>query len=185
MQYHSIRGHLRPYSIFGRRKTTINHAFASAIAPCDAFDEASIREAIVLLDQDPDHDLRCSYCGAVAETWDHVFATVSNSEFSGFGHRLGNLLPCCKPCTSRKGNKNWLDYIHSLRLDAALLKQRTSSIRAYLERFEVVDVVPRHLPQYRELQQLRTEVLALFARADQLAAEIRAASEPRATSSPG
>lgn len=185
MQYHSIRSHLRPYSITGRRKTTINHAFASAIAPCDAFNEASVREAIVLLGQDPDLDLRCSYCGAVAETWDHVFATVSASEFSGHGHRLGNLLPCCKTCNSKKGNKHWLAYILSLRLDAGLLGQRTSLIRAYLERFEVVDFIPRHLPQYGELQHIRSQILALFIRADQLAAEIRAATGPQAVDGPG
>jgi len=68
LRYNSIRGHLRPYSIVGRRRTTINHAFASAIAPCDAFDEVSVRETIVLLGQNPDLDLQCSYCGALAET---------------------------------------------------------------------------------------------------------------------
>ena len=180
MQYHSIRGHLRAYSIMGRRKTTINHAFASAIAPCDAFNEASVREAVALLGQDPDLDLQCCYCGAAAETWDHVFATVSASEFSGHGHRLGNLLPCCKTCNSKKGNKHWLTYIRSLGLDAGLLEQRTSLIKAYLERFEVVDFVPHHLPQYKELQNVRNEILALFIRADQLAAEIRAATKPQA-----
>ena len=138
----------------------------------------------MLLDQNPDLDLQCSYCGAVAETWDHVFATVSDSEFSGYGHRVGNLLPCCKPCNSRKGNKHWLTYIQSLGLDIDTLKRRTFSIETYLKRFEVIDAIPRHLPQYSELQQIRGEVLALLARADRLAAEIRAATKPQAASTP-
>ena len=182
MRFQTIRDHLRPYSIVGRRKTTINGAFASAIAPCDAFDAVKVREAIVLLGQNPDLDLQCSYCGAVAETWDHVFATVSESEFSGYGHRLGNLLPCCKPCNSRKGNKHWLTYIKILGLDVNMLEQRTVLIDAYLRRFEVIDTIPRHLPQYSELQQIRNEVLALLAKADRLAAEIRAATKPQAAS---
>lgn len=185
MRYLSVRDHLRPYSIVGRRRTTINHAFASAVAPCDAFDDASVREAIAMLDQDPDHDLWCAYCGGAAETWDHVFATVSNKEFSGHGHRLGNLLPCCKPCNSRKGNKHWLAFIRSLGLDADVLGRRTSLIEGYLRRFEAVDAIPHHLPQYGELQQIRSEVLALLARADRLAAEVRAATKPRAARTSG
>jgi len=179
LRYDAIRGHLRPYSIVGRRRTTINHAFSSAIVPCDAFDEVNVREAIVLLGHNPDLDLQCSCCGALAETWDHVFATVSAGEFSGHGHRLGNLLPCCKPCNSKKGNKPWLSYICSLKLDGDLLHQRTNLIQSYLERFEISDVLTHHLPQYNELQQIRRDVLGLLARADQVAAEIRANTEPQ------
>ena len=32
MKIKSIKNHLQPYSILGKRQTTINHAFASAIA---------------------------------------------------------------------------------------------------------------------------------------------------------
>jgi hypothetical protein len=35
MKKRSIRFHLSPYSILKKRKTTINHAFASAIGPVD------------------------------------------------------------------------------------------------------------------------------------------------------
>jgi hypothetical protein len=113
VRYSSIRIHLRPYNIVARRATTINHAFAAAIAPSDAYEEARIREAIRLLGQDPDTDLMCVYCDAPAKTWDHVFATVKQTKFSGFGHRLGNLVPCCKPCNSEKGNKPWDTFLRS------------------------------------------------------------------------
>jgi len=111
-----MRSHLKPYVIVARRKTTINHAFAAAIAPSDEYTDESVREAIVFLGQDPDQPLRCAYCGDSAKTWDHVFATVKDSHFSGYGHRLGNLLPCCKPCNSAKGNKNWRSYLEGLGL---------------------------------------------------------------------
>jgi hypothetical protein len=39
MKRESIRNHLRPYSILGRRRITINHAFASAIAPYDEIEK--------------------------------------------------------------------------------------------------------------------------------------------------
>lgn len=102
MRLKTIATHLRPYRMLASRRTTINHMFAAAIAPNDIFDEQRVREAMILLGNDPDGDLACAYCGNPAETWDHVFATVKNSRFSGHGHQLGNLLPCCKQCNSRK-----------------------------------------------------------------------------------
>ena len=54
MRYSTVRNHLKPYVIVSRRKTTINHAFAAAVAPSDAYDELRVREAIYILGQDPD-----------------------------------------------------------------------------------------------------------------------------------
>ena len=113
MHYSTIRSHLKPYVIVARRRTTINHAFAAAIAPSDEYVADTVREAMQALGQDSER-LLCVYCSAPAQTWDHVFATVKNSNFSGHGHRLGNLLPCCKPCNSAKGNKNWRLFIEQL-----------------------------------------------------------------------
>jgi 5-methylcytosine-specific restriction endonuclease McrA len=106
MRFPDIRRYLKPYSIVASRTTTVNHAFAASIAPSDTYEAAKVREAVVALGQDADADLVCVYCGAEAETWDHVHATVKDKAFSGHGHRLGNLLPCCKPCNSKKGNKD-------------------------------------------------------------------------------
>ena len=162
MRYSTIRTHLKPYVIVSRRKTTINHAFAAAVAPSDEYDEQRIRAEVAILGQDPDHDLFCAYCGASAQTWDHVFATVKNSRFSGHGHRLGNLLPCCKPCNSTKGNKDWLRFLGELGLPAAEYQAAEHRIGTYLGSLAVEDSVP-----------VRTEVLALLAEADELATQIR------------
>jgi hypothetical protein len=83
-RYAAIRQHLEPYSIVARRSTTVNHALAAAIPPCDACDEQVVREAMAKLGQDPDSDLVCVYCGLPAETWDHTNAPVRNKLFSGF-----------------------------------------------------------------------------------------------------
>ncbi len=174
MHYTSIRTHLKPYAIVARRKTTINHAFAAAIAPHDAYDETRIRQALRDLNQNPDAPLHCAYCGDPAQTWDHVHATVKASHFSGHGHRLGNLLPCCKSCNSAKGNKDWRRFLADL--DLPNQSRQASLIEAYLSRYAINDVVPDASPDYQRLLQIRTEVLALLAEADALAAVIRAAS---------
>jgi 5-methylcytosine-specific restriction endonuclease McrA len=173
MRFTDIRRHLKPYSMVANRSTTINHAFASSVAPSDSFEPTRVREAIVDLGQDPDLDLTCAYCGAQAETWDHVHATVRDKRFSGHGHRIGNLLPCCKPCNSRKGNKDWRSYLASLGLpDTARLK-RERIIDTYLAKYGVIDSIPEHLPEYRQLQDLLRQMLDLLAQADKVAEIVR------------
>jgi hypothetical protein len=156
-----------------RRTTTINHAFAAAIAPFDTYDEGRVRQALEVLGQDPDADLLCAYCGVEAETWDHVYATVKSKKFSGQGHRIGNLLPCCKPCNSKKGNKDWRLFLQTLPLSDAIRREREIRIDAYLSSYSISDTVPEDLPEYRELQELRNQVLEIFRKADVLAGAIR------------
>ena len=173
MRYPSVRSHLKPYEIVARRKTTINHAFAAAISPNDTYDEQRAREAISTLGQNPDQDLLCAYCGSPAQTWDHIFATVQASQFSGHGHRLGNLLPCCKPCNSAKGNKDWLRFLMELQLPEPIRQERENRIAAFLTKFLVQDSVPSHVPEYERLQQIKHQVMLLLAEADELAEVIR------------
>ena len=115
MKKQDIKRYLQDYSIYGRRKTTINHAFASAISVSDAYDEDKMDNALRLLGEDPENDLNCIYCGQPAETWDHVMATVKKGRYSGYGHQIGNLVPCCKDCNSKKGNKDWKAFLISKR----------------------------------------------------------------------
>ena len=173
MRYADITRHLNPYGIVAHRKTTINHAFAAAVAPCDMYDELSVRAAISLLGQDPDSALRCVYCDVPAETWDHVFAMVLKSKFSGHGHRLGNLLPCCKQCNSRKGNKNWQQFLETLPAPLETRLKRVAAIQRYLDSFPAPDPVPEHLAEYQELQKIKEQIIALMARADVIAKRIR------------
>ena len=184
MRYTDIKRHLQPFNISKRRKTTINHAFASAVAPCDRYDEVKVREAIALLGQNPEADLRCAYCDNPAETWDHVFATVKASVFSGAGHRLGNLLPCCKPCNSSKGSKPWVDFLRTLHPESRKLTERITQIQGYLDKLHVADSPPVDLPEYRELLKIRDEILSLMNRADVLAETIRTSPSPIRRPSP-
>ena len=47
----SICSHLKPYSINSKRRTTVAHAFASALAPCDVYDRAKVEAALIALGQ--------------------------------------------------------------------------------------------------------------------------------------
>ena len=178
MDCKSISYYLRPYKMLAHRRTTINHAFAAAVAPHDSFDESAVRTAMSELGQDPDKPLRCAYCGVPAETWDHIRGTVRASHFSGAGHRLGNLLPCCKPCNSRKGNRDWQAFINALGLAPELVQARTAAIGAHLERYAVDDSAISATPEHEELQRIRKQVLKLLAQGDELAATIRQQYDP-------
>lgn len=159
MRYSDIKRYLKPYVMHDRRRTTVNHAFAAAVAPFDAFNDAEAREAVVDLGQNPDEDLQCVYCGEEAQTWDHVFATVADGQFSGAGHRLGNLLPCCKPCNSKKGNKNWEVYVRSLKVPQQERESRIETIARYLKKHFTRDPLPKDLPEYNQLIAIRDDII--------------------------
>jgi 5-methylcytosine-specific restriction endonuclease McrA len=177
MRVKDLKRHCAPYQIYARRKTTINHAFAAAIAPCDSFAEATVKEAMRALGQDPERDLSCVYCDATAETWDHVFATVKNSVFSGIGHRLGNLVPCCKPCNSRKGNKKgnkaWEKFILDREAPGPARDSRVDRMKTYLQRYSASDSVPDGLIEYARFMEIRDQILHLMREADEIAVLIR------------
>lgn len=179
MKRESIRNHLRPYSISNRRATTINHAFASAIAQNDDYDDEKISEALTYLGQDPDTDLICVYCDKnPAETWDHVFGLVRDKKYFGYGHTIGNLLPCCKECNSKKGNQDWRQFISKIIIDEtkrlAKIKQLQSYFDHYLKpRFgqdEISNLCPDEM---KEFQEVKKNIFLLMARADEIAEDIR------------
>lgn len=173
MRIKSIATHLRPYLILARRRTTINHAFAAAVAPSDSYDEATVAGAISSLGMNPEKDLLCAYCHGAAETWDHIFATVKNSRFSGHGHRLGNLLPCCKPCNSSKGSKPWQTYLSSLPITDQERQARTDAINNYISTYAVDDAIVAASTDHERLDAIRLQVLELLAEGDRIAAKIR------------
>jgi hypothetical protein len=156
-----------------RRRTTINHAFAAAIAPSDQFDDQRVRTFLQALGQDPDKPLSCAYCGDEAETWDHVFATVENGAFSGWGHRIGNLLPCCKRCNSRKGNHPWQQFIRSLPLTADERVARETRIAKCLGEHARREPADPNDPDVQQLSRIRDKIVDLLAEGDRIAAQVR------------
>jgi hypothetical protein len=151
--------------------------FAAAIAPHDSFDEQRVREAVRLLGNNPDDDLACAYCGERAETWDHIFATVKDSRFSGHGHRLGNLLPCCKLCNSRKGNKPWQQHLASLPLSESERLRRAVLIERYIGVYGRIDSDVAQTIDQKRLEAIRSQILSLMAEGDEIAHRIRSSLE--------
>jgi len=178
MKKQSIKAHLKPYSIFQKRKTTINHAFASAIAPAAKYDVETLEAAIRSLGQDPDGNLKCVYCDADATTWDHLVGLVAKGEFRGNGHQSGNLVPCCGPCNSKKGAKDWETYLGSESRETGLVDRR-KVIAAYAGRYAVVvdpKVVANLRPDdWKRYVEIREQILSLMKEADKIAAGLQAA----------
>jgi 5-methylcytosine-specific restriction endonuclease McrA len=167
-----IKRPLRPLMIT-RRKGTIQSAFAAAIAPHDEYDEAEAKKLLLRLGQKADA-LTCVYCGASADSWDHVVGTVSDGEFTGVGHRLRNLVPCCSPCNTSKRGKSWRDYLNGLRQPASIRNKRVKRIKAHIKGCEKdSNKAWRNFPEYKQLQDKRDKILKLMEEGDELAETIR------------
>lgn len=193
MKLADIKLHLRPYSIVQRRKTTINHAFASALAPCDEYDEERLRRAMAVLGQTDLDDLRCVYCGVTGETWDHLVGLVKDSELNGYGHQVGNLVPCCRACNSLKGNRDWREFLRSAVPDPARRAKIESVLGEYLRTFaSEVDLSRAREERSQEWERyarIKRQIIDLMAEADRLAAQLRLQvaghAEPSATADGG
>jgi hypothetical protein len=175
MKLATIRKYLRPSTIMARKNTFAN-AFASALAPYDTYDQIVVVTAIRDLDQRPDEDLHCVYCGTIAATWDHVFNRVVKGDFSGHGHRIRNLVPCCRTCNESKGQKPWRDFLDALSppdkdLKARRIERFLGSADAQTTGTEAM----RHKAgeELKRFLEIRTQVFELMAEADRLAAVIR------------
>ncbi len=179
MKKRSIKSHLSQYSILQKRTTTINHAFASAIAPMDKYDEATLDDALRLLGQNPD-DLKCIYCEFDAETWDHLIGLVENGELRGYGHQLGNLVPCCRKCNSEKGGKDWEVYLREKLPEPSAFTAKRSLITSYLKQFAPIEfnraekLLPKEWARYREI---KGEIIRLMGEADIIASSLREAAK--------
>lgn len=182
MNLSSIKAHLKEYSIYDKRRTTINHAFASSLSVPDRYDEKRLVELLQILEISSDN-IVCAYCRKEAETWDHVEGLVNNNEFSGYGHQYGNLLPCCKTCNSKKGNKKWNIWLTNMVekkyivMSQSELDQRINQINNYIEG-NTLDIRPllsnpTLAKQLQELNETKTAILKLMQKADKQAQTLR------------
>ena len=177
MKKEDIKRHLKTYSINNKRRTTINHAFASAIAPSDDYSEERISEALVFLGQSPDKDLTCIFCDEAAETWDHLVGLVKSGELRGFGHQIGNLVPCCKKCNSKKGSKEFSAFINN----SNRVKKNKHELIKLLESYQCnfateidLELLRKRSPlEYDEFQTIMEKIFSLMKQADDLAEILR------------
>jgi hypothetical protein len=172
-----IKRHLRTYSVYDKRSTTISHAFASAIAPTDQYNDDLLCGALRFLGQNPEDELTCVFCAAPAQTWDHLVGLVKAGELRGFGHQIGNLVPCCKGCNSEKGNKEFAVFINSSNRINGDKTELIRLLRSYQRRFakEInLSELQRKLPnEYAEFQSVKQEIFELMKKADEIAKQLR------------
>lgn len=175
MKKQDLKRHLKDYIIFDKRKTTINHAFASALSWADEYDDQKIDQAILSLWQNPDMDLYCVYCGNNAETWDHLNALVKNWEFSWFWHQIANLLPCCKVCNSKKGNRNWISFLELTVTDLDQFAIKKKQIESYMiSNIDIRDIINTTCQEELEnFNKIKEQIFELLKKADICAWKIR------------
>jgi len=174
MRVVSIKKYLKAYKI-SSRKSTITNAFAAAVASFDIYDIERINSAIIFLGQNPDEDLRCVYCDDHAQTWDHLVCTVRQREFSGAGHRIGNLVPSCTRCNTRKRHLPFDVFIKQLPISEKEGAAKIALLQEFQSRFFALDKLPHSHPSYAELCKILEEVVCLMRKADELAEAIRSA----------
>ena len=178
MKKQSIKTHLREYAIMRKRITTINHAFASAIASNDNYDEERVDKAIKVLGQEPRDELLCFYCDEPAETWDHVYGLVKDNQYYGYGHVVGNLLPSCKKCNSEKGNQEWESFINKKISNLTTRDRKIVVLKKYLKEFlpkrygynEIKEACYNEFVQY---EKIKKAIIQKMTQADSVAEKIR------------
>jgi len=185
MKKQALKKHLGIYSIYKKRHTTINHAFASAISYFDDYNEKEIDKALRFLNQKPNAELKCVYCNKKASTWDHLKCLVKNGAFTGYGHQLGNLVPCCKTCNSSKGKKDYSEYIDKIEMDI----DRKIELKAQLEKYSAeficnkIEITEKKYEQLtQEYDNVKQDIFKLMQKADSIAEHIRSNFKNNATS---
>ncbi len=181
MKKEDIKRHLKTYSIYDKRRTTINHAFASSIAPSNNYDENSINEALRFLNQNPNEDLTCVFCEKEAETWDHLIGLVKNGELRGFGHQIGNLVPCCKKCNSKKGSKEFERFINEHGGNGGngsiskneLIKLLTEYQKKFAKKISLETLKNKNHKEYKRFLRIKKDIFDLMIQADEVAEELR------------
>lgn len=164
---------MRKVSIAGERGSSINNAFASALAMVGVFDEDAINRALGKLGQPSTGPLRCVYCDSEATDADHLVGLVKATRYTGHGQVIGNLVPSCGPCNQRKGNKPWRAWAAS----EGITNERIARIGDYetlappaVSEEQLRDLYPDLMEAYERLKNLCKDTMRV---ADHLANEIQ------------
>jgi hypothetical protein len=177
MKLKSIKSHLKPYSIEKKRRTTIAHAFASALAPTELYAEPTIKSALEALGQSDTKNLICVYCDRPAQTWDHLTNLVKAGEFNGYGHQIGNLVPCCRECNSAKGSSPFQKFVENLRAlsdEAKIdLTARLTNHQLLAKEVDSSKQGQQEIELLKNYRRIQDDVLELLKTGDKCAEEIR------------
>lgn len=102
---------------------------------------------------------------------------MKNSELRGYGHQIGNLVPCCRSCNSKKGSKDWQQFIDHHVTQATNRRQIQAKLTNYLAKYAKlidIDQIKREAPdEWLRYLAVKEQILALMKEADMIAGAIR------------
>ena len=173
MRTEDIKKKLRPHRIHGR-KSTLTTAFASAIAPRDDYEPDRVNRVIRDLRQNPSN-LKRVFCGKPATSWDHLVPLIKDKKFSGYGHWLGNLVPCCTDCNALKRGVDWRDFLKSQ--DPSNFHAKKTLLLRHVEKYGRTKISSRKIErlcgaEMRHLDKLRDGIFDRMKEADRVASVI-------------
>lgn len=90
-------------------------------------------------------DNKCAYCGQPATHLDHLHPMIRDNEPTGYGTDPGNLVPCCKNCNTPKGNKDWEQFMRSVKCVQTAGANKTAE-EAMEERIENIKEFQKVMP---------------------------------------
>lgn len=99
------------------RISTITNSFYASILPFNSFTDKDVNnrlESLGYSDLEIESvNICCIYCGAEANTWDHLYPLIKNKEATGYYHDISNMVPSCNTCNSSKGSKDYKEWLSS------------------------------------------------------------------------
>ncbi|HYF80521.1 MAG TPA: hypothetical protein VD973_25720 [Symbiobacteriaceae bacterium] len=170
----------KPSHIHGRR-SSITYAIAASASPYAVPTEAEFNEMLQILGMDRDH-LRCVFCNKPTKRLGHLNALVEDRQPTGWGTTIGNLVPVCSTCGSRRGNQPWAEWLQQQATDKtwpghANVIETTKRLTLLEQRFPDQRLVwsqkiPPDLAQ--EFRDLQAEVIESLDRLHKIGTKIKA-----------
>jgi hypothetical protein len=139
----------------------------------DTFDESTLAKKLEMLGQSANEPMQCVYCFAPARTIDHLNGLVENSRYTGHGHVVGNLVPCCERCNMSKGGKPWRDFAQLMGTPPEQIDRIAtyeSSAPVPVSENDLKKYYPDLMDAYERLRMLTQDMLRA---ADSIASEIQ------------
>lgn len=116
-------------------------------------------------------------CGRPAQTWDHLENLVKAGQFNGYGHQIGNLVPCCRECNSEKGGKSFRTFITAntrlTEVERSELIRRLETHLALATPIEEKSVDPDRHELLAKFRAVQVQILQLMEEADKYATLLR------------
>lgn len=169
----SLRGWLKQHKV-SSRASTITNAFMAALAHFEPYDDKRTAQALMELGQHDLEALTCVYCLKPANTWDHLVNLVVGKKLNGYGHQLGNLVPCCGTCNSDKRHTEFKTFVQTLDLTIQDQEDLCNRLEAHQKKYAKEQIYSADEEKLADtLHTLLEEIGTLLKKADEIVAKVR------------